>query len=98
MKDIDSGNVGTRDRDADDRDEGTDGVSCTDTDTRVAKLKYADQREHGSHIEALDDISIDEGSEDEFELVGEGNHNVSYDTTVNNSIMSHPSVNSFTIM
>ena len=40
-----------------------------------------------------DDIPIDEGSEAEFELVREGNHNVSYDTTGNNTIMSHPSFN-----
>ena len=31
--------------------------------------------------------------EDEFELVGEGNHNVSYDTTGNNTIISHSSFN-----
>ena len=36
-------------------------------------------------------ITIDEGTGDEFELVGEGNHNKNYDTTGNN-IMSHPSV------
>ena len=40
-----------------------------------------------------DDIPIDEGSVAEFELVREGNHNMSYDTTGNNTIMSHPSFN-----
>ena len=45
-----------------------------------------------NHIAAIDDVLIDERSEDEFELVGEGNHNVSY-TTGNYTIMSHPSVN-----
>ena len=44
-------------------------------------------------MRALDDITIDEGSEDEFELVGEGNHIVSYDATGNNTIMYHPSAN-----
>ena len=37
-------------------------------------------------------IFIDEGSEDEFELVGEVKHNVSYDAPYNNTIISHPSV------
>ena len=36
----------------------------------------------------LDEITIDEGSGDELELVGKGNHNVSYNTTGNNIIMS----------
>ena len=49
------------------------------------------QRENVSHIGAVDEIPVDEGSEDEFEFVGEGNH-VSYDTTGNNIIMSHLSV------
>ena len=43
----------------------------------------------GSPVDNL----IDEGSEDEFELVGKGNHDVSYDTIANNSITSYPSVN-----
>ena len=70
MKDIDSGNAGIRDWDVDDRDEGTDDISCTDADTRVARERYVDQRENVNNIGALDDIPIDEGSTDEFELVG----------------------------
>ena len=93
MKDIDSGNVGIRDGDVDDRDEGTGSTSCTDADTRVARTRYVDQRENVNHTGTLDDIPIDEESGDEFELVGEGNHNMSYDTTSNNIIMSHLSVN-----
>ena len=92
MKDIDSGNVGIKDEDVDDMDEGTGGVSCTDRDTRVARTRNVDQRENVNHIGFLDDIPIDEGSEDEFKLVGEGNH-VNYYTTGNNTIMSHLSVN-----
>ena len=46
-------------------------------------------------MRALDDIPIDEGSEDEFELVGEGNHNVSSDTTGNNTIIHHSSANEY---
>ena len=93
VKDIDSGNVGIRDRDVDDRDEVTGVVSCTDAVTTEARTRFVDQRENVNHIGALDDIPIDEGSEDEFELVGEVIHNVSYNTTDNNTIMSHPSVN-----
>ena len=93
LKHIDSGNEDITDGDADDRDEGTGGVSCTDADTRVARTRYVDQRENLNHMRALDDIPIDEGSEDEFELVGEGNHNVSYDTTGNNTIIHHSSAN-----
>ena len=59
VKDIDSGNVGIRDGDFDNRNEGTGGVSCTDTDTRVVRIKYVDQRENVNHIGALDDIPID---------------------------------------
>ena len=81
VKDIDSGNVSIRVGDVDDRDEGTGGVICTDADTRVARTRYVDQRENVNHIRAIDDIPMDEGSEDKFELVGEGNHKVSYDTT-----------------
>ena len=92
VKDIDSGNVGIGDEDVDDRDEGAGGVSCTDADTRVARTSHVDQRESVNHIRALDDIPVDEGSEDEFELVGEGNHE-SYDTTCNNTMTSHLSVN-----
>ena len=73
-------------------DEGIGAVSCTDADTRLARIKYVDQRENINHIGVLDDIPIDEGSEDEFKLVGEGNH-VSYYTAGNNTIMSHLSVN-----
>ena len=93
MKDINFGNVGIRDGDVDDRDECTGSTSCTDADTKVARKSYVDQRENVNHTGTLDDIPIDEESGDEFELVGEGNHNVSYDTTGNNIIMSHPSVN-----
>ena len=93
VKDIGSGTVGIRDGDIDDRDEGTSGVSCTDADTRVARTRYVDQRENVNNMRALDDIPIDEGSEDEFELVSEGNHDVSYDTTGNNTILYHPSAN-----
>ena len=41
----------------------------------------------------VNDIPTDEESGDEFELVSEGNHNVSHDNTGNNIIMSHSSVN-----
>ena len=93
VKDIDSGNVGIRDEDVDGRNAGTGGVSCTDADTREARTRNVDQRENVKHTRALNDIPIDGGSEDEFELVGEGNRNVGYDTTGNNTIMSHLSVN-----
>ena len=92
VKDIDSENVGIRDEDVDDRDEGVGGVSCTDADPRVARTRCDDQRKNINHTGALDDIRIDKGSEDEIDLVGEGNH-VSYDTTGNNTIASHLSVN-----
>ena len=75
LKNIDSGNVGIRDGDDDDRDEGNGGVSCTDADTRVARTRYVDQRENINHTGALDDIPTDEGSRDEFELMGEGKNN-----------------------
>ena len=90
VKGVDSEIVCTRDGDADDRDEGTGGMSCADADTRT---RYVDQIENVNHVRALDDTPIDEESEDELELVGEGNHNVSYDTTDNSTIMSHPNVN-----
>ena len=93
LKDIDSGNVGIRDGDVDDRDEDTGSTSCTDADTRVSRKRYVDQRENVKHTGTLDDIPIDERSGDEFELVDEGNHNVSYDTTDNKIVISHPSVN-----
>ena len=94
MKDIDSGNVGIRDGDVDDRNENTGSDSCTDADTRVARTRYVDQKtKNVNHTGTLDDIPIDEESGDEFELVDEGNHHVSYDTTGKNIIMSHPSVN-----
>ena len=32
-----------RNKNVDDMDEGIDGVSCTDADTRVAKIWYVDQ-------------------------------------------------------
>ena len=85
MKNIDSGNVGIRDGDIDGRDEGT-GCSCTDADTRVARTRNFDQRENVNYTGTLNDIPIDEESGDEFELVGKGNHNVSYDATGNNII------------
>ena len=90
VKDRDSGNVGIRDEDVDDRYEVIGSTSYTDADT--SKM-YADQRQNVNHTRSLDDIPIDERSGDEFELVREGNHNVSYDATGNNIIMSHPSVN-----
>ena len=93
VKDVDSWDVGIRNRDVDDRDEGTGGVSFTEADTRESGKRNLDQRENVNRTGALDDIPIDEESEDEFELVGEGNHNVNYDTTGNNIIMSHSSVN-----
>ena len=93
VKDIDSWDVGIRDRDVDDSDEGADGVSCTDADTREAMTRNNDQRENVNHIRAIDDIPIDEGSEDEFELVGECNYMWVCDTTSNNTIMYHLSVN-----
>ena len=62
VKDIDSGNVGIRDGDVDDRDEVTGGTSCTYADTRVARTKYVDQRENVNHTGTLDDIPIDEGT------------------------------------
>ena len=74
VKDIYSGNVGIRDGDVDDRDKGTDGVSCTDPDTRVARTRYVDQRENVNHTGAQDDILIDEGCEDVLELVGKVDH------------------------
>ena len=43
---------------------------------------YVDQRKNVNHMRVLDDIPIDEGSENEFELMSGGNHNVSYDTKV----------------
>ena len=94
MIDIDPVNLGIRDGDVDDMDWGTGGVSCTEADTREARTKNVDQRENLNHIRFIDDILIDEGSENEFELlVGESNHNASHDTTGNNTIMPHPSVN-----
>ena len=66
--------VGTRDEGVDDRDEVTGGVSCTDAGTRVSRARYVDQRENVNYILALNDMPIDEGFEDEFELVGEGKH------------------------
>ena len=62
MKDINSGNVGIRDGDVDDRDECTGSTSCTDADTKVARKSYVDQRENVNHTGTLDDIPIDEES------------------------------------
>ena len=83
VKDIDSGNIVIRDDDVDDKDEGAGGVICTDADTRVARTRHVDLRKNISYIGSLDDIPINEVSEDEFDLVGGGNHNISYDTTSN---------------
>ena len=63
MKDTDSGSVGIRDVDVDDKDEGNSGTSCTDADTRVARTMYVDLRENLNHTETLDNILIDEGLE-----------------------------------
>ena len=49
VKDIDSGNVGIRNGDVDDRDKGTGSTSYTDADTRVVKTRYVDQRENKNH-------------------------------------------------
>ena len=65
----------------------------TDADTRVARTRNVNQRENVNHTGAPGDIPNDEGSGDEFKLVGEGNRNVSYDAKSNKIIMSHPSVN-----
>ena len=93
MKDINSGNVGIRDGGVDDRDECTGSTSCTDADTKVARKRYVGQRENVNHTGTLDHIPIDEGPVNEFEFVGEGNHIASYDTSGNNIIMSHLSIN-----
>ena len=50
VKDIDSGHVGIRDGDVDDRDEDIGGVRCTDADTRVVRARHVDQRENVNHI------------------------------------------------
>ena len=63
-------------------DEGIGSVNCTDADTTEARTRNFDQRESVNHI----------GSKDELQLVGKVNHNMSYDTTDNNTIMSHASV------
>ena len=93
VNDIDSGNVGIRDEDVDDRDEGTGSTGYTEEDTRVARKRNVDQRENSNHTGTLYDTPIDEGCGDDFGLVGECNHHVSYDTTSNKIIMPHPSVN-----
>ena len=83
------------DADITDTDEGTGDVCCTDAGTRVARTGYVDHRENVNHTRALDHISIYERFEDKFELVGEGKHNISYDTTDNNTIISHLSINKY---
>ena len=65
----------------------------TDPDTRAARTRNVDQRKNVNHTGTPGDIPNDEGSGDEFKLVGEGNRNVSYDTKSNKIIMFHPSVN-----
>ena len=81
------------DADITDRDESTGGVCCTDAGTRVARTGYVEHRENVNHIGTSDHISIYERSEDKFELVGEGKHNVSYDIADNNTIIPHLSIN-----
>ena len=93
VNNIDFGNAGIRDGGVDGRDEGTGGLSCADPDTRIASTRHVDQRENLNHIEALNDIPIGNRSADELELVGKGNHYVSYGTTDNSTIMPHLSVN-----
>ena len=85
VKDIE----GIRDGYVDHRDKGTSGVHCTDADTGEAMIKYVDQKENINHIRAVGDIPINE----EFQLVGEANHNASYDTTGYKTIMFHPNRN-----
>ena len=92
VNDIDSGKVGIRDGNYDDRYEGIGGTSCTDSGTIVARTRYVDHRGNVNHTGTLYDIPIDKGSGNKFELVGEGYHNGSYHTTGNKIIMSHPSV------
>ena len=53
VNEIDFGNVGIRDGDVDDRDEGTGSTSCVDADTRVARTRYVDQRENVNHTGTL---------------------------------------------
>ena len=78
-----------------DRDESTGGVCCTDAGTRVARTGCVERRENINHIGTLDHITIYERSEDKFKLVGKGKHNVSYNTTDNNTIISHLSINKY---
>ena len=79
-----------------DRDERTGGVCCTDGGTRVAGTGcVVEPRENINHIGTLDHITIYERSEDKFKLVGKGKHNVSYNTTDNNTIISHLSINKY---
>ena len=40
VEDIDSGNVGIRDEDVDDRDKGPGGLKCIDADTTAARTRY----------------------------------------------------------
>ena len=54
-----------------------------------------ERRENINHIGTLDHITIYERSEDKFKLVGKGKHNVSYNTTDNNTIISHLSINKY---
>ena len=58
VKDIDSGNIGFKDGDVDDRDEGTGSTSGTYQDTRVVRTRYVDQRENVNHTGILDDIPM----------------------------------------
>ena len=59
VKDIDFRNLVITDGDVDDRDEGADGLSCTDLDTRVGRKRKNDQRENLNHIETLGYIPND---------------------------------------
>ena len=63
------------------------GLCCTDAGTREARKGYVEHRENVNHFRALDQIFICERSEDK--------HNVSYDTTDSNTIISHLSINKY---
>ena len=63
------------------------GLCCTDAGTREARKGYVEHRENVNHFRALDQIFICERSEDK--------HNVSYDTTDSNTIISHLSISKY---
>ena len=66
MKDIDSGNASIRDGDVEDSNEGAGGICYRETHTSIATTKNIDQRKNVNHIWTLDDIPIDEGSENDM--------------------------------